>query len=232
MLRLDPRLALFRSAPDRVTIGAQHPAIELVADEPTLRGLAALTRGVLRPELEQLLGAEAAAALLEAVAPALAEGPPPIAIRVRGRLALARTIQRAARDEGHPSGTQLVIPVAPWRLPRLEVERLVAQRTAHLPVLVGDAWVQVGPYQPGDGCEACVGAHEGGVMPAHLVPVPSPAARWQAVASVLAALRLASAGELAPGWGARIAQSGGAVSALPATPPCACRARRGTERAA
>ncbi|GAA3603194.1 hypothetical protein [Agrococcus terreus] len=231
MLRLDPRLALFRSSPDRVSIGAQAPVAELADDDASMRGVAALVRGVLRPELDQLLGADAARELLERVGPALDAPSACIAVRVRGRLALARTIQRAARAAGHPSGEALVVPVAPWRLPAGEVRRLVADDAPHLPVVVGDAWIQVGPAGRG-GCERCVGAHEGGPMPAHLVPVPGAAARWQVVATVLSGLRLAAAGELPDGWGARIAQRDGAVSALPAPLPCACRARRGTARAA
>ena len=82
MLRLDPHLAVFRSAPDRIVIDAQQPVVELDADESTLRGIAALTRGVVRRELEHLLGDDPAAELLEAVEPALQLAPPLLPVLV------------------------------------------------------------------------------------------------------------------------------------------------------
>ncbi len=215
MLRLDPHLAVFRTAPDRIAIGAQQPIAELDADEPTLLGIAALTRGVVRRELEHLLGDEPAAALLRAVGPALAPAPPALAVRVRGRIPLADALHRAARQAGHPARDDgLLLPVAAWRLPDAEFERLAACPLAQLPVVVGDVWVQVGPFVPEGGCARCAQPDTTPLLPGHLTPVPSPIAAAQAVVTVLGALRRASEGALPAGWAVRIRQRDAAVSAL------------------
>lgn len=233
MLRLDPHLAVFRTAPDRIAIGAQQPVVELDADEPTLRGVALLTRGVLRRELEQLLGDETARALLERLAPALEETGPRLPARVRGRIRLALDVHRALRAAGHPDGDDaLVVPVAAWRLPHAERERLLESGAAHLPVAVGDAWVQVGPYVPANGCPDCAPVDDT-LLPGHLVPVPSPSAAAQTLVTVLDALRRLEGDGLPAGWGARIRQRDGAVSALRRRArACPHAARRGTGMAA
>lgn len=235
MLRLDPHLAVFRTSPDRVAIGAQRQVAELDADPSTLQGLSLLSRGVLRRELEHLLGDEPAAALLDAVAPALIETRPVVPVRVRGRIRLALDVHRALDEAGHPvAHDALVIPVAPWRLPDAERERLLQSGISHLPVVVGDAWVQIGPFvAAGEQCAACAPVDET-LVPGHLVPVASPAATAQAILTVLDAVRRAGEGVLPPGWGARIDQRDGGVSALRRARPRACphRARPGTARAA
>ncbi|GEK78889.1 hypothetical protein [Agrococcus baldri] len=214
MLRLDPHLAVFRTAPDRVTIGAQQPLVELDADPPTLRAIAALTRGVLPRELEQLVGEEAAQQLLAALRPALVEAAPAVPVLVRGRIRLAHELHRAARDAGHPAGDGVIVPVAPWRLPALEAERLLASGVAHLPVVVGDAWVQVGPYAVAGGCAECAQPGRLAVLPAHLTPAPTAIAGAQALVTVLEALQRAGSGELPVGWAVRIRQRDGAVSSM------------------
>ncbi|MET4099688.1 hypothetical protein ABIB37_001925 [Agrococcus sp. UYP10] len=240
MLRLDPHLAVFRSAPDRIAIGAQQPVAELDADDPTLLGIAALTRGVVRRELEHLLGDEPAAVLLRAVGPALEPAPPTLGVRVRGRIPLADALHRAARLSGHPARDDgLVLPVAAWRLPDAELERLAASRLAHLPVVVGDVWVQVGPFVPaGAGCAHCARQDAtrldgDALLPGHLTPVPSPIAAAQTVVTVLGALRRAADEALPAGWGARIRQCDAAVSALRRSRArCPHRSRPGTAMAA
>ncbi|WP_035254185.1 hypothetical protein [Agrococcus lahaulensis] len=238
MLRLDPHLAVFRSAPDRVTVGGQQPVAELPADDATLRGLALLTRGVVRRELEHVLGDEPAAALLEALAPALDPLPPAVPTLVRGRIPFALELHRALDRAGHRAGPSagddpLVLPVSPWRLPHRERDRLVESGTAHLPVTVGDAWVQIGPFVPaGAGCVECAVDDES-LVPAHLAPVPSAIAAAQAVATVLGALRRLGDDELPAGWGARVRQRDGAVSALRrARRACRHRSPRGIATAA
>lgn len=241
MLRLDPNLAVFRSSPDRIVIGAQQPLAELDADEPTLRGIAALSRGVVRRELEHLLGDEPAAALLDAVAPALQLAPGLLPVLVRGRIPLAAALHRAARQAGHPRplgsrppGDALVVPVAAWRLPDAESQRLLAAGDAHLPVVVGDVWVQVGPFVPaGAGCPLCPAPEQPLLLPGHLTPAPSAIAGAQAVVTVLGALRRASDGTLPPGWAARIRQRDAAVSAVRRSRArCPHRSRPGTAMAA
>ncbi|MGM1029530.1 MAG: hypothetical protein ACQEWM_06585 [Actinomycetota bacterium] len=242
MLRLDPHLAVFRTAPDRIAIGAQHPIVELDADAATLRGIAALTRGVVRRELEHLLGDEPAAALLEAVEPALHVARPALPVVVRGRIPLAAALHAAARHAGHPRplgpdhapGDALVVPVAAWRLPDAEVERLLARGDAHLPVVVGDVWVQVGPFVPaGTGCPRCLVPEQPTLLPGHLTPEPSAIAAAQAIVTVLGALRRASDEALPTGWSARISQRDAAVSAgRRPRGRCPHRSRRGTAMAA
>ncbi|QUW18821.1 hypothetical protein [Agrococcus sp. Marseille-Q4369] len=238
MLRLDPHLAVFRSAPDRVTVGAQQPVAELPTDDATLRGLALLMRGVVRRELEHVLGDEPAAALLEALEPALEPLPPAVPTRVRGRIPFAlelhRALDRAGHRAGDPAGDDaLVLPVAPWRLPYRERDRLVASGAAHLPVVVGDAWVQIGPFVPaGGGCAECAIDDEA-LLPAHLAPVPSVIAAAQTVVTVLGALRRIGQDELPEGWGARVRQRDGGVSAIRrARRACRHRAPRGIATAA
>ncbi|WP_347756738.1 hypothetical protein [Agrococcus sp. ProA11] len=215
MLRLDPHLAVFRRTPDRIAIGAQAPVAELDADPPTLRAIAALTRGVLPRELAQLVGDDAARTLLATIAPAVLDEPPAIPTLVRGRVPLAERLHRAARDSGHPAGNDgVIVPVAPWRLPDAEVARLRGAGTAHLPVIVGDAWLQVGPFVPAGGaCTRCA-PKQSPVLPAHLTPAASPIAAAQCVVTVLDALRRASDDALPAGWAVRIRQRDGTVSAL------------------
>lgn len=238
MLRLDPHLAVFRTAPDRIAIGAQQPVAELDADEPTLLGIAALTRGVVRRELEHLLGEEPAAALLRAVEPALEEPPPAVAVRVRGRIPLAGELHRAARRAGLPAGDGLIVPVAPWRLPDAELERLLDAGVAHLPVVVGDVWVQVGPFVPAGGCPRCArqdgpGQHATVLLPGHLTPTPSAIAAAQTIVTVLGAIRRAGDEALPPGWAARIRQRDAAVSAVRRSRArCSHRSLPGTAMAA
>ncbi|GAA1417099.1 hypothetical protein [Agrococcus citreus] len=241
MLRLDPHLAVFRTAPDRIAIGAQTPIAELDADEPTLRGIAALTRGVVRRELEHLLGDEPAAALLLAVEPALEAAPPALPVLVRGRIPLAAALHRAVRQAEHPRplgrrapGDGVIVPVAAWRLPEAETERLLAAGDAHLPVVVGDVWVQVGPFVPaGARCPRCLVPDPPLLLPGHLTPAPSAIATAQSVVTVLGALRRASDGELPAGWTARIRQRDAAVTAVRRSRArCQHRSQPGTEMAA
>lgn len=228
MLRLDPRLAVFRSASDTITIGAQASIAHLADTPATMRAVAALARGVLPRELDQLVGAPTARSLLAELGDALASDRAPVTVRMRGTVPLARHLQRAAREAGHAAGEAVVVPVAPWRLPVAERERLAAARTPHLPVTIGDAWVQVGPFD--DGARPCSCDEAPSTLPSHLVPVPTVAARHGAIAAVLTGLARASAGTIEPGWAVRVAQRDGAIS--DATQACACRARRGTARAA
>lgn len=233
MLRLDPHLAVFRTSPDRIAIGAQQRIADLDADATTLRGIAALTRGVLPQELAHLLGAEASDALVQALSPALGPATPAIPIRVRGRLPLALALHRAARASGHPVADDgVVIPVAPWRLPAAERDRLAAAGVAQLPVIVGDAWVQVGPFTgAGHGCAQRGRLEHEPLVPAHLPPSTSPIATAQAVVSVLDALRRIGDDALPCGWAVRIRQRDAGVSAVRRR-ACAARARPGTAMAA
>lgn len=233
MLRLDPHVAVFRTAPDRIAIGAQQRIADLDADPTTLRGIAALTRGVLPRELAHLVGEEACEALVQALSPAFGPTVPAVAIRVRGRIPLALELHRAARASGHPGGDDgVVIPVAPWRLPVAERERLAAAAGAQLPVVVGDAWVQVGPFvAAGHGCARRGRPEPEPLVPAHLPPGMSPIAAAQAIVSVLDALRRIGEGALPCGWAVRIRQRDGGVSAVRRR-ACAAPARRGTAMAA
>ncbi|WP_405217989.1 hypothetical protein [Agrococcus sp. Ld7] len=243
MLRLDPHLAVFRCTPDRIAIGAQEPVAVLDADPPTLRAIAALTRGVLPRELAQLIGDDAADALLAALASAVIDTAPAIAVVVRGRIRLAERLHRAARDAGHPAGDDgVIVPVASWRLPDAEVERLQRSAAAQLPVVVGDAWLQVGPFVPiGGGCTRCPAPRQRLLLPAHLASVEGAIGSAQCVVTVLHALQRASEDALPAGWAVRIRQRDGAISALRRR-PCphrdarpehpAARSRPGTARAA
>lgn len=232
MLRLDPHLAVFRCTPDRIAIGAQQPVAQLDADATTLRAIAALTRGVVPRELEQLIGEPQAHALLAAIEPAIVDAAPAVPTLVRGRIRLAEHLHRAARDAGHPAGDDgVILPVAPWRMPAAEVERLLISGVAHLPIVVGDAWLQVGPFVPaGSGCVRCTLPSDGTLLPAHLTLEASPIAAAQAVVTVLEALRRASEETLPEGWGVRIRQRDASVSALRRRRPCPHRAERAAER--
>ncbi|WP_413319238.1 hypothetical protein AA0Z99_02765 [Agrococcus sp. 1P02AA] len=227
MLRLDPHLAVFRSAPDRIAIGAQERVADLDADPSTLRAIAALTRGVLPRELEQLIGEGQATALLASIGAAVLDHRPRLPVVVRGRIRLAEQLHRGVREAGHRAGDDLVLPVAAWRLPTGELERLLLEGVAHLPVIVGDAWLQIGPFVPaGGGCARCTMLAEDALLPAHLTPEASAIAAAQAMVTVLGALHRASEGALPAGWGTRIRQRDGAVSALRRRRPCSHRGDR------
>ena len=99
MLRLDPHLAVFRTAPDRIAIGAQQRIADLDADPTTLRGIAALTRGVLPRELAHLVGEEACEALVQALSPAFGPTVPAVATRSSFQVASSSTSPRSSTSE-------------------------------------------------------------------------------------------------------------------------------------
>ena len=187
VLRLDPRLPVLWRTPSSVQIGSD-PAVAVLEDvsDGDARVLAALVAGVSESGLEMLAavaGVDDARRdeLLDLLRPALlspsqCEG---AKAAVLGDSALARTVARllaAAEVLAPPEEASMVVLVGDWVLAPADHLPWLNRDVPHLPVVVSEAAVTVGPFvEPGDGpCLHCV----------HLARVDSDAA-WPALATQL-----------------------------------------------
>lgn len=258
VLRLDPGLPMLWRSPTSVQVGADEPSAVLSeVSEGEDRLLAALAAGVSETGFEMLAGslgvsAERSQALLEALAPVLTRenASPSRVAAVLGDSALARAIAAllsASGVLGSVEDAALVVLVADWVVSPADHLRWLNRDVPHLPVVVGDRGVTVGPaVEPGLGpCLYCV----------HLARVDDDPA-WTAVATQLlgragrepGALevaevsafvvrrvleRLAGAGEGVNGMSRRLDAGGGvSVRAWGRHPDCRCAAPEETDWAA
>jgi len=168
VLKLDPRYPLVWRSPDGVQFGVASPIATIdgitSADE---RMIAALTEGVSESGLG-MIGRSAGAsgldvaALLQRVRPALA-APGPVAQRVlvSGGGPTADAVTRAVASTGHSLVSEhpdLVVLVANFVVPPALHGAWLRRDVPHLPVVVTDATVEVGPLvEPGIGpCLYCL----------------------------------------------------------------------------
>ena len=179
ILRLDPRLPLVWRSPASVQLGID-PVVVVLDDVTSLdeRMLAALVVGVSDSGLAMIAGQHAAErdALLTALAPALATAPAqPLSatIAVHGSDSLVSAISSALAHTGidvltgpDPSSLAEQRPelaiIAGHHVLAPELHALWLRRDVpHLPVVVGDAGVVVGPVvEPGAGpCLLCLELH-------------------------------------------------------------------------
>lgn len=243
MLRIDPALPLMWTSPTTVRIGVQAAVavIEDVDDETAVL-LDRMRRGVVDTEPAVMLGRRRATRLLTAIAPALEQAARPrLAVQVLGVGPVASTVRSVLADDGHrvvSRQPQLVVPVADWRLPEPERQRLLQRDQPHLAVTIGDQRIDVGPYTvPGrSACTRCAALAD----PAGFVPLTPPAVAEvpvatiaQAVAAVAVRVNLAAWQRLALGSGARIALRTGELTEMrwEAVEACGCRALPGTATA-
>lgn len=264
VLRLASDLPLLWRTPSSVQFGSAEPVV--VLDEVTEgedRLLATLAAGVSETGYAMLarsLGVEAERAdrLLAAVGPALVVEPDPAAAgaAVLGDSPLARAVAGLLSSRSvlrSPEDAALVLLVADWVIAPADHTRWLNRDVPHLPVVVEERTVTVGPLvDPGAGpCLHCV----------HLTRVDADPA-WTAVATqlfgrpgrVLAALELAEAaafvarrvlerlslerrggaggaGDAAPSW--RLDTAGGVTARTWARhPDCRCAVPPGTDWAA
>lgn len=253
VLRLDPSLPLLWRTPTSVQFGTDEPVVVLEdVTEGEDRLLATLGAGISATGygmLARTLGvsAEAAGALLEAVAPLLAteETVALGRVAVMGDSVLARSVAGLLSSRGvvgSPEEAALVVLVADWVVTPADHGRWLNRDVPHLPVVVGERTVTVGPLvEPGFGpCLYCV----------HLARSDADAA-WPAVATQLlgrapremGSLEVAEAAtltvrrvldRLATGPGAarswRLDASGGVgVRTWDRHPECRCAAPAGTD---
>ncbi|WP_344341008.1 hypothetical protein [Agrococcus versicolor] len=243
MLRLDPALPIIWTSPTTVRIGAQLALATLHdVDDATASLLDRMHRGVVPAEPAVVLGDDRAARLLAALAPVLASRERPrLRVEVTGAGPVAGTLRRVLEEDGHRVARRAVdvsIPVADWRLPDLERQRLLRRDRVHVPVVVGDQRIVVGPWTvPGtSACPRCADlADTRAALPHGLPPIPAvPAsAIAQTVAHVAVLVNLAALGEATPSAGASIALATGGLSVerWSPHPECGCRALPGTARA-
>jgi bacteriocin biosynthesis cyclodehydratase domain-containing protein len=171
VVHIDPRVPLVWRDPTSMQFGIDRPRVILRdVDATTERMIAALVAGVSRTGLT-MIGGQRAAPLLEALAPVLETplGPKPrvvvvgrtvVADRVAGLLAAAscdvdrRATAAAAEDVDAALGIAIGEFVLDPQLHGLWLRRDVP----HLPVVVGDQFVTIGPVvEPGDGpCLHCM----------------------------------------------------------------------------
>ncbi|WP_210479347.1 TOMM precursor leader peptide-binding protein [Naasia sp. SYSU D00948] len=174
VLRVDPRLSLVWRTPHTLQIGADRPGrlLEVTPGEEHL--LAALRIGTTRGGLAVVAQAaglppDAAESLLVRLGDAVVAGPPPqqdLAVvvehtglgRAAGTIAAALTSAGARLVGRDDPDVQLALPLAAHVLAPGSGAGWLGRDVPHLPVVFGDAEVEVGPLVlPGrTGCLACV----------------------------------------------------------------------------
>lgn len=256
VLRLDPSLPFVWRTPSSLQFGSDEPVVVLddVTDGED-RLLAALSTGVSATGYAMLarslgVSTEVAASLLHRVEAALfveADAAPPRAA-VLGDSGLARAVAgllKSAGAQGTVEQAEVVVLVADWVLAPVDHLAWLNRDVAHLPVVVTERAVTVGPLvEPGDGpCLHCV----------HLARLDDDAS-WGAVATqllgregrVLPDLERAEAaafvarrvlerldGQRRPGVSWRIESTGSIrVRQWSRHPDCRCAAPPGTDWAA
>ena len=186
VLRLVPDLPLLWRTPSSVQFGSEPVVVLEDVSEGEDRLLATLAAGISETGFAMLarslgVSSEASDALLAAVAPILvtdaAEALPSAA--VLGDSALARAVAGLLASRGGlgaPDEASLVVLVADWVVAPADHTRWLNRDVPHLPVVVRERSVEVGPLvEPGLGpCLYCV----------HLARVDADAA-WPAVATQL-----------------------------------------------
>jgi hypothetical protein len=256
VLRLDPSLPLLWRSPTSAQIGSDEPVVVLEdVSEGEDRLLATLAAGISDTGYAMLarsLGVDAARAdaLLAAVTPALVGESTPVGAgaAVLGDSALARGVAGLLAAHGalrSADEAAVVVLVADWVVAPADHTRWLNRDIPHLPVVVGERSIVVGPFvEPGAGpCLYCV----------HLARVDADPA-WPAVATQLlgraapetgslavaeAAVfatrrvleRLDGGGDAATSW--RLEAAGGVSSrAWARHPDCRCAAPEGSDWAA
>lgn len=161
MIRIDPRVAVCWLTPTTVRIGRDRALATIEHVDPSREHALGLLRlGVSREHLAAVLGDDNAAALLAEVAGAVAPEARPLTIAVNGVGALANTIRGTLAAEGHDIRLRratLLIFVSLAAVPASTSQRAMASDRVHLPVVVGDQTIEVGPLVvPGrSACRRC-----------------------------------------------------------------------------
>lgn len=256
VLRLDPGIPVVWRDPTTVQFGVDPPIAVVSEVSPGLeRLIAVLAAGVSEtgdPMLASGFGVDARPAerLLESLAPCLlGEAPPPVA---RGALVLgdgalasgiARVLDAAGLRAADERTASLVLLVADRVVSPADHRRWLHRDIPHLPVVVGDAAITIGPLvEPGvTACLHCVGLHRRDDDPAwpaiaaQLTALPSPAAHPVRTASAVAlavrmvAVRLRDGAAAGPAQELRIAGDGDQLSGRFVEPHPECRCSTPTE---
>lgn len=183
VLRLVPDLPLLWRTPSSVQFGSEPVVVLDDVSEGEDRLLATLAAGISETGFAMLAGTlgvspEASAALLDALGPVLVTDveTSPARVAVLGDSALARSVAGLLSSVGvlgSPEEAAVVVLVADWVVAPADHTRWLNRDVPHLPVVVGERAVTVGPLvEPGLGpCLYCV----------HLARVDEDAA-WPAVA--------------------------------------------------
>jgi hypothetical protein len=198
VLRLDPRWPLLWRSPSSVQFGSDEPAAVLSeVSEGEDRLIATLAAGI--SETGFAMSAESLGVspdrsrdLLDVLAPVLErelEAPSRVAA-VLGDSALARSVAAllsASGALGSPEDAAVVVLVADWVVAPADHLRWLNRDVPHLPVVVGERAITVGPFvEPGIGpCLYCV----------HLARVDADPA-WLAIATQLLGRAAREAGAL------------------------------------
>lgn len=168
VLRLVSDLPLLWRTPSSVQFGSDEPAAVLDVSEGEDRLLAALAAGVSETGFAMMarsldVSEDRTHALLDALAPVLAtpaSEPLPRAA-VLGGSSLARSVAgllASAGVLGEAEGAGVVVLVADWVVSPADHTRWLNRDVPHLPVVVAERAVTVGPFvEPGSGpCLYCV----------------------------------------------------------------------------
>lgn len=202
VLKLDPALAVVWRTPTTLQVGADEPRAVIADVTPAAeRVMAALRIGAPRSALVGVAGqyggdAALVERMLRELEPALCaprRSRPQAVVTVAGTGAEADAVRDRLRDrnalavEDDPSAG-LAVLVADFVVPPWRQAALMRRDQAHLPVVLGDQSVEVGPLiQPGDGpCLRCISLARRDADPA-----------WPALCTQLAELRASTRGSLA-----------------------------------
>lgn len=251
-LRLDPDIPLVWRTTTSLQLGGLAPVAifpEVSRDEELL--LAALRRGVTRDGLGAIgavgrMPPGAVDEMLARVGQALIPDPGAPAALVVGDGPLARALDGALRASGRvpsPGRARLAVLVAPWLVLPADAAVWLRRDVPHLPVVVGDRIVSVGPLvHPGTApCLHCVERHRLDEDPtrvavaAQLLGLPAPNLGPLAMAHALSLAARVAVDALedraAPGLELRVDTGTGAVSerVWAPHPECRCAAPPGSD---
>lgn len=160
MLRLRPNIPLLWISSTTLQLGVQRPVARLEATDAEADAVAHMRAGLHPAHLAAMVGAGRAEEVHATVMPALSSAPPNMRARVTGTLPLAKAIMEALRSSGLGAGRSVadtLVSVAAWKLPEAERQRALSRDLRHLPVIVGDATITVGPLWVPDAtpCSRC-----------------------------------------------------------------------------
>lgn len=184
VLKLAGDLPMLWRTPTSVQFGSARPVVvvEGVGDGET-RLLAALAAGISESGYAMLarsaqVAPEDADRLLRALAPAMQQAPaPPAPVAVMGDSPLARAVAGLLGESLRaPDDARLVVLVGDWVISPADHVRWLNRDVPHLPVVVAERGVAVGPFVvPGESpCLYCVHLHRSDRDPA-----------WPAIATQL-----------------------------------------------
>lgn len=176
IIRLQPRVPVVWRNHDDLQIGVDPAYAILRSPTPDMvRAVAAMIRGTTRDQLVDIVGDAAATVLLTQIGSACTPAPIPPALRIviEGGLACAPSVATILRHAGHHVSVldtadddfigrpDVALIGSTYTVSPLSYQRWLANDVPHIPVVIGDHIITVGPrVVPGlTACVACIERH-------------------------------------------------------------------------